>query len=256
MTSLSLNSGYKKVWNRNYLQFKKTWLLSFFWIVIEPVVYLTAIGWGLGTYVTNIGGQSYLEFYLPGLLSMTGMFVAFFEGTYNNFTKLIHSKIYSTFLISKITAEEIFYGEVLWVASKSFLSVLSVTFFAAVFGIIDSFRILPALVILFFISLLFSFLAMIAMSLAKDYESFVYSISGLIIPMSLIAGTYFPVSALHSFFQVVSYLMPLTHGVAAVRSILSNHFDYVFIINILFLTLFLFVSHYYSKKLFLKKLRK
>lgn len=256
MQSLTINYGFKKIWHRNFLQFKKTWLHSAFWIVIEPVVYLAAIGWGLGTYVTNINNQSYLEFYLPGLLAMTSMFVAFFEGTYNNFTKLTHSKIYSTFLLSKISPDEIYYGEILWVATKSFISVISVSIFAFIFDILDTVRIFPALLILFIISLLFASLSMIAMSLAKDYESFVYSISGFIIPMSLIAGTYFPVTALHGFFQVIAYLLPLTHGVSAVRLVLAADWSYILAINILVLVMMLLTAHHFSKKLFIKKLIK
>ena len=217
-----VNSGSLKVWQRNFLYFKKTWLVSIFWIVLEPVIYLGAIGFGLGSFVNNMGGMSYIEFFFPALLSTTAMLVAFFEGTYGNYTKLTHQKTYATIMLTRIGPEEIVAGELLWAASKGFFGVMGVTVVAIFFGLIDSYRILLALPVLFVMSALFSCIGMIFTSIARNYDSFIYSTSGLIVPMSLLSGTYFPLDQLPTALRYVAYLFPLTHGVAAVRGILHN----------------------------------
>ncbi|MGE5086056.1 MAG: ABC transporter permease [Bacillota bacterium] len=216
------NSGALKVWQRNFLYFKKTWLVSIFWIVLEPVIYLGAIGFGLGAFVNNMGGMSYIEFFFPALLSTTAMLVAFFEATYGNYTKLTHQKTYATIMLTRVGPEEIVAGELLWAASKGFFGVMGVTLVAIFFGLIDSYRILLALPVLFLLSALFSCVGMIFTSIARNYDSFIYSTSGLIVPMSLLSGTYFPLEQLPSSLRYVAYLFPLTHGVAAVRGILHN----------------------------------
>ena len=223
------DDGALKVWQRNFLYFKKTWLVSIFWIVLEPVIYLGAIGFGLGSFVNNMGGMSYIEFFFPALLSTTAMLVAFFEGTYGNYTKLTHQKTYATIMLTRIGPEEIVAGELLWAASKGFFGVMGVTVVAIFFGLIDSYRILLALPVLFLLSALFSCIGMIFTSIARNYDSFIYSTSGLIVPMSLLSGTYFPLDQLPTGLRYVAYIFPLTHGVAAVRGIL-HHGNWMWIV--------------------------
>lgn len=217
-----VSSGALDVWSRNFLYFKKTWLVSLFWIVLEPVFYLGSIGFGLGAFVNNMGGMSYIEFFFPALLSTTAMMIAFFEATYGNYTKLTHQKTYATIMLTRIGPEEIVAGELLWAASKGIFGVLGVVIVSFFFGLIDSYRILLALPILFLLSALFSCIGMIFTSFAKNYDSFIYSTSGLIVPMSLLSGTYFPLEQLPSGLRYVSYLFPLTHAVAAVREVLHQ----------------------------------
>lgn len=217
-----VNSGAFQVWSRNFLYFKKTWLVSLFWIVLEPVIYLGAIGFGLGAFVNNMGGMSYIEFFFPALLSSTAMMVSFFEGTYGNYTKLTHQKTYATIMLTRVGPEEIVGGELLWAASKGFFGVIGVTVVALFFGLIDSYRIFLALPVLFLLSALFSCIGMIFTSFARNYDSFIYSTSGLIVPMSLLSGTYFPLEQLPVGLRYIAYVFPLTHGVAAVRGILHH----------------------------------
>src|SRR4051795_7437444 len=80
------------VWLRNFLYFKQNLLGSFFWIVVEPLLYLLAIGWGVGRYVGEVNGTPYIHYFFPALLATSGMFVAFFESAYGTFTKLTRQK--------------------------------------------------------------------------------------------------------------------------------------------------------------------
>jgi lipooligosaccharide transport system permease protein len=73
------------VWHRNFLLFKRSWSISVFWILVEPVVILGSIGYGVGSYINNVNGVPYVTFYFPALLASTSMLVAFFESTYGNF---------------------------------------------------------------------------------------------------------------------------------------------------------------------------
>lgn len=219
-----MNSGFMRVWSRNFLYFRKTWTVSLFWVLLEPLMYLGAIGFGLGTFVANIGGHSYVDFFFPGLLCSTGMMVAFFEGTYGSFTKLTHQRTYATIMLTRIGPEEIALGELLWAGTKGYFSVCGVALVAAVFGLIDTWRIVPALAILLLLCWLFASLAMIVTSIARNYDSFIYSTSGFIIPMSLFSGTYFPIEQLPGGLKYAAYLFPLTHAVQAVRGILQDGF--------------------------------
>jgi lipooligosaccharide transport system permease protein len=233
-----ISSGFKKVWSRNFLYFRKTWTVSLFWILLEPLMYLGAIGYGLGTFVSNIQGHSYVDFFFPGLLCSTGMMVTFFEGTYGSFTKLTHQHTYSTIMLTRIGPEEIAFGELLWSSSKGYMSVCGVALVAAMFGLIDTWRILPVLLVLLVTCWVFSGIAMFVTSVAKNYDSFIYATSGFIIPMSLLSGTYFPIDQLPAGLKYLTYLLPLTHAVQAVRGLLHQGWSVAIAVHILVLLLF------------------
>lgn len=216
-----LTFSFIRVWERNFLYYRKTWIVQVLWTVIEPLMYLGAIGYGLGSYVSGMEGQSYVEFLFPGILCSTAMTVSFFEGTYGSFTKLTWQKTYSTIMLTRISPEEIVFGEVLWIATKGFISACGVALVAASLGLVDSWRIVPVLGVLFVVSWLFACLAMIVTTIVRNYDAFVYFTSGFIIPMSLISGVYFPVEQLPLGLQQATWVLPLTHAVKATREILG-----------------------------------
>lgn len=214
-----------RVWNRNYVIFKRTWLVSFFWIALEPLFLLAAMGFGLGTYVKTINGLPYVEFFFPALLCNSAMFISFFEGTYNNFSKLSYSKVYAAQLISPLTIKELVLGEVFWGAFKGTLSAFGIIVVGSFFGLVQSWYFLPALAVLFLSAWIFSCFGMIVTSYVRNFDQIIYPSSGLIVPMSLFSGTFFPIDQLNIFFKAVVYLSPLTYAVEVVRSLFVNGFE-------------------------------
>ncbi|MGE0632912.1 MAG: ABC transporter permease [Pseudobdellovibrionaceae bacterium] len=203
---------------------------------------LGAIGYGLGAFVSNIQGISYVDWFFPGLLCSTAMMVSFFEGTYGNFTKLTHQKTYATILMTRVSPSEIVIGEVLWGATKGFLGVLGVTLVAGAFGLLHTPLIILAMFVLFLVCLVFSAIGMLMTSFARNYDSFIYATSGFIIPMSLFSGTYFPLTQLPVGFQWFTYFFPLTHAVVAVRQLLLNGISWWFLLHVSVLVVFFFVA--------------
>ena len=225
-------SGIGSVWGRNFLYFKYTFLITVFWVIIEPSLYLFAIGKGIGVFVGDIDGRSYLEFFFPALLCTTGMLVAFFESTYASFTRMHHQKTFDTILLTPITADEIGLAEILWATSKGFLGILGVLLISSFLGLVNSVWILPCLLILFLNCWIFASLGILVTATVKHWDTFIYVQSGFVIPMSLFSGTYFPLYTLPDWIQSFAYLLPLTHSVMAVRSILDNEFTPLLVLNI------------------------
>ena len=239
---------------RNFLQFRKTWMISFFWIVLEPLFILAAFGYGLGSYVPQVAGMSYLEFFFPALLCNIAMIVAFFECTYANYSKLSTSRFYQTALYSPMLPKHLLGGEVLWGGIKAMMSVGSVLLIASLFGAVASARILFALPVLFLAACFFAMLGMLITSVVKNSDQIIYPGSGLIIPLSLFSGTYFPLEAMPKSLQVIAYLSPLTHAVSATRSFQQGSFSAMVVINVAFLILLLIglsrvTSRFFSRRL-------
>lgn len=218
----SRRSGIFHVWNRNFLQFRKSLLVNLFWIVLEPLFYLVALGYGLGSFIPTISGVAYADFFFPGLLCITSMMVAFFGSTYDCFSKLTHQKIYRTMILTPITPEQIVWGEIFWAATKGTISAAGVTVVAFFFGHIDSWMILPALSVVFVSAVVFGAIGMIVTSIVKNFDSIIYPTSGFIVPMSLFSGTYFPIKELPMGLEYLSYIFPLSHSVNLVRGLLLH----------------------------------
>ena len=228
----SRRSGISKVWKRNFLQFRKSLLVNLFWIVLEPLFYLVALGYGLGSFIPTISGVAYADFFFPGLLCITAMMVAFFVATYDCYSKLTHQKIYRTMILTPITPEQIVLGEILWAATKGTLSAFGVATIAFFFGHVDSWMILPALVVVFLSAVVFGAIGMIVTSIVRKFDSIIYVTAGFIIARSLFSGSYFSIKELPLGLEYLSYLFPLSHSVNLARGlILDQRLDWMHAVN-------------------------
>lgn len=232
---MSIKRGYFKVWSRNFYYFRKTWVTTAFWTVLEPLMYLAAFGYGVGSFINNMEGISYLDFFFPGLLCSTAMLVAFFESTYGHYTKLTHQKLYSTWLLTPLSTKDIIVGEILWAATKGFIGALGVLAVSSVFGLVKSWTFLPSLALVFLISFIFSCIGMIFTSYARNYDSFIFSSSGFLIPMTLISGTYFSIDTLIIPLKILAYILPLANVVDVVRGLMMGHWSHLFALQIVYL---------------------
>ncbi len=242
-----------QVWLRNFLFFRKTFLVTLFWTTLEPLMYLAAIGFGLGRFVEQIEGLSFIEFYYPGLLASTAMMVSYFESTYPNYTKLTYQKTYLTMLLTPLNPNQILFGEILWAATKGFIGVCGVILISLLFGLFKA-EVYLVLPVLFLLCLIFAAFGMIVTSLAKNYDSFIFSTSGLIIPMSLISGTYFSIADMPIFIRSIAQIFPLTHAVSLTRTILYRQVSLMSLVDIGILIVYFVVFALIAKKLFSRKL--
>ncbi len=230
------------VWQRNFLHFKKSWKVSVFWVFLEPIFFFVALGFGLGSFVSGVNGMPYAEFFFPGLLFSSVMLVAFFSSTYENFAKLNMEGIYSSQLLTALDARDILLGEVLWSASKSLLSAVAV-FIVGIASDIVSFVQLPPLILFALLTgLLFSCFGMWITARVSSYDQIIYPTSGLLIPMSLFCGTYFPLSQLPLPLQWLAQLLPLTHSVSGSREVLLGEWTWGATFRVFVLLIFLGIT--------------
>lgn len=217
------------------------------------MMYLVAIGFGLGRFVEQIENLSFIEFYYPGLLASTAMMVSYFESTYPNYTKLVYQKTFSTMLLTPLTPNQILAGEILWGATKGFIGVCGVIFVSLFFGLFKI-QILLALPILFLLCLVFSSFGLIMTATAKNYDSFIFSTSGLIIPMSLISGTYFSLQNSPVLVKGLAQILPLTHAVSLTRTILYRKLEWIDLMSVVVLLFYFLIFIYFARKVFQRKL--
>ena len=188
----------------------------------EPLLYLVALGFGLGSVVKSIDGMSYAEFLAPGLVVSTVMYTATFEGTFGSYTRLVTQGTFEAMLATPITVGELMAGEILWGGIKATFGAVAVLTIISLFGLVPSLWALGALPLAFLTGLLFTATAMCVTSVSKSYESFNYYFTLAIAPMFLFSGIFFPLDRAPGWAQHLAAVMPLTHVVYVSRALIRG----------------------------------
>jgi len=210
-----------RFWLTNY---RRTWQGSIYSGVLNPVMYLGAMGLGLGKLVdehgtTSIGGVSYLAFLAPGLLAAAAMQTAMGESTYPVYASVKWLKTYQAAIASPLRPADLFHGHLLWTTLR--LAMNSAVFVAVMtaFGAVRSAWVVAALPAAVLTGLAFGApIEAYAMTCTKD-TSFAMLFRFGIIPLFLFSGTFFPVTQLPAYVRPLAYITPLWHGVALCRSL-------------------------------------
>ena len=99
--------------------YRRTWKLNILPNFFEPVLYLVSIGVGVGSYVSQMGGMSYIQFLAPGLVCVAAMNGASFEVTYNIYVRLNFERAYDVMMTTPVEPDDVLVGEVLWAMTRA-----------------------------------------------------------------------------------------------------------------------------------------
>ncbi len=210
-----------RVWRRNLDVFFKTIHVNFLPSLLEPILYLTAFGLGLGALIGsgNIPGYaSYIQYIAPGLIAIAIMYGSFFECTYASFVRMYFQKTFDAIIATPISLEEVIAGELLWGATRATINASIVLCVVAAFGLISSPLFILVPILAFFGGLLFASLGMCFTALAPNIDFFNFPAFLFLTPMFLLSGTFFPIP--DPIQGVALGILPLTHIVSLLRGLI------------------------------------
>ena len=185
-----------RVWQRNRDAFTRQWATELSGIIVEPVLILTVVGYGLGTYVDIVGDLSYTEFVAPGIIASYAMFHAAFECTYGAYLRMQTHKIYDSIIVTPLSVGDVTLGEIIWGASRSVLTASAVLTVAAAFGLVASPLAILVLPAAFLIGLMFASIAMTMTAVAPSIGFLNNYFTVFAAPMFFFCGTFFPLDEL------------------------------------------------------------
>jgi lipooligosaccharide transport system permease protein len=206
------------VWRRNLTMYRRTWKLNLLPNFFEPLLYLVSIGIGVGSYVSGMGGTSYVAFLAPGLVAVAAMNGASFEVTYNAFVRLNFEKTYAAMLTTPITPDDVLAGEVLWAVTRASIYGGCFWIVVAAAGLAPLPASLMALPLIPLTGLLFAAIG-IAFSLRiPNIELFSFYFTLFLTPLFLFSDVFFPLrERLSPGWLWVAEALPLLHPVRLVR---------------------------------------
>jgi lipooligosaccharide transport system permease protein len=205
------------VWVREWTVFVYYWRTRTFAAVVEPVIMLVAFGLGFGRLVSRIGGIPYIQFVGTGAVATAVLFSAVFSAMFDSLYKRRYQRVYDAMLSAPVDVDELVTGEMLFLGTRAGVYGVAPLLVAFCFGLPPQ----PAMLLVPFIGVLtgigFAALGMLFAAAATTFDDLAYVISGVITPMFLVAGTFFPLSRVPDWLRTLAVVNPLYHCVELVR---------------------------------------
>lgn len=221
------------VWKRDRDVFMKTYKVNFIPPLVEPVLYLVGLGFGLGSFVQPQEGLPYIAFIAPALVAISMMTSAFFECTYGSFVRMYYQKTFDAIVATPVSLEEVIAAELLWGATKSLINSTLVLGVVLALGLVSSpfFLLIPPFS--FLVGLLFSAIAMCFTAIVPNIDSFNYPTLLFTTPMFILSGTFFSITGLPYAAQTIANLFfPLTHAVKLTRALTVGRLDMALLLSL------------------------
>jgi lipooligosaccharide transport system permease protein len=206
------------VYNRNFFT-------NSFGVILEPLMFFAAMGLGLAAAVGTVNGVDYLSFLAPGQVMIGVFFSAAFETSYGTYFRLEMDHNYDSMVVTPISADEVFWGELIYVGIRSaFFGGIILTVFTLL-GLVHSPWALLVPLVAFFSAITLGSLGFFANRLVKSINQFNYFITGVVSPLMLFSGTLFPISSLPKAIGLVVEWLPFYPSVHLARMLTTGHFE-------------------------------
>lgn len=207
----------------------------------QPLLFLVALGFGFGPIFQAAGGGNYMDFLAPGIIAMSILFTAMFNGI-----EIIWDRQFGFLketLVAPVSRYKIMIGRTLGGATVAMIQGF-VVFIISIFiglNIASIPMVLVALVFMFLIAVLFTAFGTAIASKLEDMQGFQLIINFIIMPLFFLSGALFPIDSLPSPLKIVTQLNPLSYGVDGLRASLTgiSHLGIFMDFTVLALTTFI-----------------
>ncbi len=219
-----LSLRFVSVWRRNALVWRKSAGTSLLANLGDPLIYLLALGYGLGALIPEVQGVSYITFLAAGSIAFSTMNTATFEAFYSAFSRMHVQKTWDAIMNAPLDLDDIVLAEAVFAATKAFAAGTAILLIATLLGVVRSPVAVLILLVLPVVGLCFACLGLMITALARMYDFFTYYFTLVVTPMAMMSGVFFPIEQLPPAMQAFSQLLPLAHAVQVIRPLMLGEF--------------------------------
>jgi len=247
--------------HRNAVVYRRIWRGSIFVSFLQPILFLAAMGLGLGSLVDRgdsslLEGVTFLQFLAPGLLAATCMQTASFESAFPITGKMTWHRNYDAITATPMGIGDVILGELGWMAARLSMVASAFMIVLAGFHVPRSPLALLAIPAAVLTGLAFSAPIMAFAATRKSGANFNGLFRFVITPLFLFSGVFFPISRLPLRLRMIAWLTPLFHGVELVRGLTLDRLQSPgWIVHVAYLVAMMLVGTLLSMRTFRRKLR-
>ncbi|HXL14448.1 MAG TPA: ABC transporter permease, partial [Methylomirabilota bacterium] len=165
-----------RVWQRDMDVYLTNWKTEFLPPLSEPILYVFAFGFGLGSLIHKVQYEgrelTYLRFMAPGIVAVAVMFWSYFETTYSSFVRMYYQRTFDAILATPLLVEDVILGELLWGATKAVIACSIMLGMLSLLGLVSwpsGLWVIPVSVVA---GVMFSALGLVVTSVTKNISSF------------------------------------------------------------------------------------
>lgn len=217
---------------RNFLHLKRRPLEILLWAIFEPILYLVAIGLGVGWVTAKGDSQSYYAFFFPALMVIWSALVAFQSTTFESMGRLMDSGGIHVTKYSPISPSEVALSEIFWGSLKGFGASFTLAVLALAQGFLNLSTFGAALLICLITSWVFAALGCVILSIVRSLFEVQLFFGFVILPIVLLSGTLFPFQILIESVRLLLVASPLTHAVLAQRLLFADSMNGAFYLHL------------------------
>jgi lipooligosaccharide transport system permease protein len=252
----SLSLRFIPVWRRNLLVWRKLAFASVLGNIADPLLYMLALGYGVGSMIGQVGGMSYVAFIGTGMVCQSAMFTASFEGMYSAFSRMHMQKTWDAIVNAPISLDDVVVAEWVWCATKATMSTAAILVVIMVLGYGHTPLAIFVLPLGFLIGLTFGALGLIMNALAPGYDFFTYFFTLVLTPMLLLSGVYFPVGQMPAWLAQAANLLPLKHAIDLARPLMMGEVPGDILLHVAVLAAYAAIAFYVALVLTRRRLLK
>ena len=211
-------------YEHQWLLYRRTWRGSIFGNFAQPILFLLAMGVGLGSFVDKAGsaamdGVPYIMFLAPALLVSSVMQGSALEATFPILGGFRWNRRYHAMFATPLSPYAIAFGQLAWIATRATIVGSTFCLVIILFRAAESWQIVLAVPVGVLTALAFAGPIAAYMATQRDTTAFNAIWRFGITPLFLFSGTFFPIDQLPEQIRWIAWFMPLWHGVDLARSL-------------------------------------
>lgn len=222
MANNSALNGVLGILHRHFLVWRGSFISQAATFMLDPLVFLLAFGYGMGSAFTSMGGVPYMAFVAPGMAGSAIMYSAIIESAYSGISRLQMQGTYHAIISTPVRPGEVVAAEIIWAAFKA---TICAVFVLAVSAFFTPFTLNPlawvgALAAYYLGGTAIAATGVFYMSFCRGYEQLNYMWPLFISPMFLFCGVFFSIDRYPEALQLLAQFLPMTHILQAARPLL------------------------------------
>ncbi|GLW93727.1 ABC transporter permease [Actinokineospora globicatena] len=202
--------------------YRRNWRSSAVSSVLEPVLFLLALGFGFGSQIqpsAATGGLDYVAYLAPALVVASAVQTSAFEATYPVLAAFKWKRTFIGIASTPVAPAQIAYGQLLWIALRVAVSSTAFLVIATVLGAVTSVGVVGSLLVAVLTAMAFAApVVAYSATLETEGQQFTAIFRFVVVPMTVFAGTFFPVDQLPVWVRPLVWVTPMWHGTELSRA--------------------------------------